>query len=53
MKYTVSLGMEKFTFDDGTTAMNFAELALEHFTPTEYNKTVRPLIEVEEGEGDA
>ena len=52
MKYTVSLGIQKFTFDDGSTAINFAELAMKHFTPTEYNKELKPLIAIEEGEDD-
>lgn len=53
MKYTVSLGLEKFTFDDGSTAINFAELAMTHFTPTEYNTKLIPLIAIEkEGEDE-
>ena len=53
MKYIVSLGIQKFTFDDGTTANNFVELAITHFTPTEYNKELKPLIAVrKEGEDD-
>ena len=30
MKYVVEIGYRNFTFDDGTTALNFAELALAH-----------------------
>ena len=48
MKYTVSLGIQKFTFDDGSTAINFAELAMKYFTPTEYNKEMKPLIAIED-----
>ena len=51
MKYTVSFGTEKFTFDNGSTAISFAELATTHFTPTEYTKELKPLIWIEE-EGD-
>lgn len=53
MKYIVSLGIQKFTFDDGSTAINFSELAMKHFTPTEYNKELKPLIAIdEEGEDE-
>lgn len=48
MKYVVSLGIQKFTFDDGSTAIGFAELAMTHFTPTEYNTKLIPLISIEE-----
>ena len=53
MKYTVCLGFLKFKFDDGSTATNFAELALANYEPTEYNKELKPLISLEkEGEND-
>ena len=53
MKYTVMLGVDRFTFDDGSTAISFAELAMTHFTPTEYTKGLKPLIAIEEeGEDD-
>lgn len=52
MKYTVMLGVDRFTFDDGSTAIGFAELAMTHFTPSEYNKELKPLIAIDE-EGEA
>ena len=48
MKYVVCLGLDKYTFDKGITAINFAELAMTHFTPTEYCKELKPLISIEE-----
>ena len=53
MKYVVCLGLEKFTFDDGTTAMGFAELAVTHFTPTEYNSKLNALVSIKEEDEDA
>lgn len=50
MKYTVCLGFLKFKFDDGSTATNFAELALANYEPTEYNNELKPLIAIEKGE---
>ena len=51
MKYIVSLGIEKFEFEDGNTALAFAELAEKNFVPTEYNKALRPYITITEGNG--
>lgn len=53
MKYVVSLGIQKFTFEDGSTAMGFAELAKTHFTQTEYNSKLNAVISIEEDEEDA
>lgn len=53
MKYVVSLGIQKFTFEDGSTAMGFAELAKTHFTPTEYNSKVNALVSIKEDDEDA
>lgn len=47
MKYIVSLGIQKFEFSDGGTATGFAELAMNNFVPTEYNKELKPLISIE------
>lgn len=47
MKYIVSLGIQKFEFSDGGTATGFAELAINNFVPTEYNKELKPLISIE------
>lgn len=53
MKYIVSLGIHKFEFEDGTTALSFAELAVKNFQPTEYSTAMKPLISiVEDGEGE-
>lgn len=46
MKYIVSLGVHKFEFEDGNTAMAFAELAQKNFVPTEYNSRLTPLISI-------
>ena len=51
MKYIVSLGVEKFEFEDGSTAMSFAELAIKNFKPTEYNKELKPYITIVDGAG--
>ena len=45
-KFKVTIGCYNFKFDDGTTALNFAELAKEHFVPSEYNSRLRPYVEV-------
>ena len=52
MKYVVSLGLNKFKFDDGTTALNFAELAQNHFIPSEYNSQLTPCITLLDEEVD-
>ena len=54
-KCKVAIGGYYFEFDDGTTALNFAELAQKHFVPSEYNSQLNPYItlfdeEVEEDE---
>lgn len=46
MKYIVYLGIDKYGFKDGTTAVSFAELAMNNFIPSEYNKELKPLIEI-------
>ena len=51
MKYKVMLGVLDFEFDDSDTAMNFAKLANEYFTPNKFAKEIKPLISFEdEGE---
>ena len=52
MKYTVMLGIHKFAIPDGATALSFAELAQRYFVPSEHNKVMKPLIEIEEDEDD-
>ena len=49
MKYIVSLGLETFEFEDGNTAMAFAELAVKNFVPTEYCRELKPYITIVEG----
>lgn len=39
-KYKVNLGGHFFGFDDGITAINFAEVAGNHFIPGEYVKNL-------------
>ena len=51
MKYIVSLGINKFRFDNGTTAVSFAELAANNFIPSDYNKELKPLISIETTNG--
>ena len=48
MKYIVYLGIDKYGFKDGTTAVSFAELAMNNFIPSEYNKELKPLISIED-----
>lgn len=48
MKYVVELGYFNYEFDDSTTAMEFAELALEHGT----GDMVKLVIKKDEGEGE-
>ena len=48
MKYVVELGYFNYEFDDSTTAMEFAELALEHGT----SSTVKLVIEKNEEESE-
>lgn len=52
MKYSVNFGIDKFEFDDGSTAISFAELAVKHFTPSEYNKELKPTITIKGDEED-
>lgn len=49
MKYIVALGVEEFEFEDGSTAMAFAELAVKNFKPTKYCKELKPYIMIVKG----
>ena len=51
-KYKVAIGGYHFEFDDGTTALNFAELANKHFVPSEYNSRLNPYITLSDEEVD-
>ena len=51
MKYIVSLGILKFEFEDGSTAMAFAELSVKNFVPTEYNKELKPYVMITDDDG--
>lgn len=46
LKFVVMLGGNKFSFDDGTTAISFAALATEYFVPDDYAKELKALIKV-------
>lgn len=39
-RYTVYMGGFKFDFDDGVNAISFVEVAVNHFVPGEYTKTL-------------
>ena len=43
-KCKVAIGGYYFQFDDGATALSFAELAKTHFVPNEYNRKLNPYI---------
>lgn len=51
-KYKVAIGSYYFQFDDGTTSLNFAELAQKHFIPSEYNSQLIPYITLFDEEVD-
>lgn len=51
-KYKVAIGGYHFEFDDGTTALNFTELAVKHFVPSEYNSQLKPYITLFDEEVD-
>lgn len=51
-KYKVPIGGYYFQFNDGATALIFAELAKEHFVPNEYNRKLDPYITVFDEEVD-
>ena len=46
MKYIVVIDLINFEFDNGTTAMSFAELAKEH---VEHDTVVKVLLEKDNG----
>ena len=52
MKYIVMIGYSKFTFDDGATAVSFAELAVAKFTPSTYHENIEVEITIKEDESD-
>lgn len=50
MKYVVSLGLNKFKFDDASTAISFVEMAANYFVPTEYYNKLNAYISIEDDE---
>lgn len=51
-KFKVAIGSYHFEFDDGTTALSFAELAQKHFVPSEYYRQLKPYITLFDEEVD-
>ena len=45
-KYTVCLNGLAFGFDDGINAINLADVAMAHFIPGEYVKTLEATVSV-------
>lgn len=43
-KYTVCINGLMFGFDDGVNAINLADVAMEHFIPGEYIKTLEVTV---------
>lgn len=52
VKYSVSVGVNKFEFKDGTTSIGIAELLVNSFVPSEYHKELTVLIEVEKADDE-
>lgn len=46
VKYSVSVGVNKFEFKDGITSIGIAELLVNNFVPSEFNKELTVLIAV-------
>lgn len=46
LKYITSIGVNKFEFKDGITSISIAELMVNNFVPSDYNKELTVLIEV-------
>ena len=49
-KFVVTLGYNKFSFDDRGAAISFAEVAARYFVSDDCAKKLKPLIEVVEAE---
>lgn len=50
VKYSVSVGVNKFEFKDGITSIGIAELLVNNFVPGEFNKELTVLIAVEKAD---
>lgn len=52
VKYSVSVGVNKFEFKDGITSIGIAELLVNNFVPGEFNKELTVLIAVEKADNE-
>lgn len=52
VKYTVSVGVDNFEFEDGMTSIGIAELLVNNFVPGKYNKKLTVLITVKKDEAE-
>ena len=52
VKYSVSVGVNKFEFKDGMTSIGIAELLVNNFVPGEFNKELTVLIAVEKADNE-
>lgn len=52
VKYSVSVGVNKFEFKDGITSISLAELLVNNFVPGEYNKELTVLIAVKKADDE-
>ena len=53
VKYTVSVGGYNFEFKDGMTSIGVAELLVNKFVPSKYNKELTVLITVKKTDDEA
>ena len=52
VKFSVSVGVNKFEFKDGITSIGIAELLVNNFVPGEYNKELTVLIAVKKADDE-
>ena len=52
VKYIVSVGVDDFEFKDGMTSVGIAELLVNNFVPSKYNKKLTVLIAVKKDEAE-
>lgn len=52
VKYTVSVGVDNFEFEDGMTSIGIAELLVNNFVPGKHNKELTVLIAVKKDEAE-
>lgn len=53
VKYNVSVGVDNFEFKDGITSIGIAELLVNNFVPSKYNKELTVLITVKKTDDEA